>query len=336
MNVENNCERYLVVGRKAVLHTDAKHDDSPRHKTTIRGWEKGTLVILDIPMQHGAPLMMRKNQDCVVRFMHEGQACGFDARVLSSGSLVQPHFEITWPETIQVMALRRYERVEVRIHCTIFLSGGKSHEGRIADISVGGCGVITDTLLSPNSEVYFDFTLPNGMKFELVPALVSSARPVGKNYFLGCSFVDCPEDAQDDIHFFVGTVLERKRALDSSRHRIIVVDPVSQTAAPFSKEFGAQGYESTIVPGVVDAFHQLRLGAPEALLVRHPNTELDVKEICRILKQTRGCESLPVFICGGNDASYEETALGAGAAGYFTDDKAPEEVVGKILKYISE
>jgi c-di-GMP-binding flagellar brake protein YcgR len=212
-------ERYLNVGTPAILHTEPHRKDGPRYRTVIRGWQKGSYVMLDMPADDEIALV--RGQPCVVRFVADGDACGFDARAQNWGSRIHPYFRVNWPRHIEVVSVRKHERIEAMLPCTIVLDDESSQEGEIRDLSGGGCGVFLSQPQPVGARLRACFRLPDGTNIENLACAVRNVRPDPAGAFHGCEFEEDQTGARNDLDFFVSTTLERLRVTTRATQRVL-------------------------------------------------------------------------------------------------------------------
>ena len=330
LQVIENIEELLEVGRAAVVHMGPKKMEAARHRTTIRGWLAGKYVIFDVPMIKGQRLMMRRHQDCVVRFVYKGKACGFEGTVFDIGSAKNLQFQITWPSFIEVLTVRKHERVETLLPCVALAANGDRVEGDISDLSLSGCAISMKHLPKEGDLLHLAFRLPSGAELPDVPCKVKNIRQGRGGFVVGCAFHTCPREVMDDIQFYVSGVLDERRGVDSTSDTLLIFDQGAAAATAVKKVLEKNGYDVIIASGAVEAFFRLRSTPPRAVLVHYARTDLNALDVARVIKETPGCEDLPVFIYGGKDEDYEEAARNAGAAGYFKEGFEVSDIIDAV------
>jgi len=142
-----NVGQLLKVGTPAIVHPDPDRADSARLRAVIRGWQPGGYIILDIPREE--VYAFKVDQHVVIRFVAEGDACGCDCRILDRGS--GPFFSfvrVSWPNEFTSVRIRKHERVEVNVPCTVQPLGGPSFQAEISDVSTGGCRLLSSHALA--------------------------------------------------------------------------------------------------------------------------------------------------------------------------------------------
>ena len=182
-----------------------------RYKSSIVGWKTDNLVIIDMPILNGAYVNLADGCTCIVRYIHCGNACGFETKVLKNiNDIKLPLIYLSYPNSIERISLRRYDRIQTMIPACIEVQLNDNSEklqGSILDLSVGGClldipgckGVSLDI----ESKVNLSFPLANtGDRVEGVGAIIKRIQKVRDNTMAGAQFVDLPSDIFEKIRYF--------------------------------------------------------------------------------------------------------------------------------------
>jgi len=316
-----NVERLLAVGAVAMIHSEPHRKDGPRFKSTLRGWRKGAHLLLDRPRhESGAFAALNEGQPIVLRYLHDGQACAFDTQVMDWDTRKHaPYMRISWPEKIEFMSFRRYERVRVQIEAEMSVAGSAPKKVEIVDLSIGGCGVHTDVAVETESRVQLTFTLPEGQPVEGVKVVVKNCRPVKSGLFLGCEFTENQMAVESDVAFYVSRMVEMQRQESgmSADRRVLIIESNPDLNAKLRKQLERQHFDTVMAANLIDAFHRFRAAPPSAVVVNQQFSDLSGVEICRIIHHAAGQETLPVMVYGGEEGAFEEAALAAGACGVF-------------------
>ncbi|HIJ65954.1 MAG TPA: hypothetical protein HPP77_08370 [Candidatus Hydrogenedentes bacterium] len=327
-------EQYLEVGGAALLHTAPHKKNGPRYKTRIRGWHRGVYVMNDLPAAND--LVMVKNQPCIVQFVVNGEACGFDARIASWGNRLNPFFRVTWPQQMQLVTVRKHTRIDVRAACSVVITGGAAMDGQLRDLSAGGVGLWLPEPVAAGTELTASFSLPDGAVINGVSCVVRSAKTDGQGAYHGCQFSEVSDDAKVDIDFFISTTLERTGACEPRTRRVLFIDENPGQANALRQVLAEQDVEVVTASGIVDGFFRLRLASPGVLLINHDQTDLAGLSIARIVKQSRGFRPPPVILYGGDQPDLEQRAKEGAVDHYFPSIVMTEQIAERILKYLSE
>lgn len=335
---EKDIESFLEVGALLMFHTDPNRKDGPRYKTILRGWRKGAHVLLDRPKTDtGLFVAVQEAQQCVIRFIKEGQACAFDAIVIDwDARRNYPYLRITWPQSLQYVLFRKHERLKIELPCMVFFPDGTSSTGEIRDISAGGCGVVcTGSTPLELEQLKLAFELSDGVRVEDVQTTVRSVRKTNDGAMYGCEFMPNQPRVQNDITFFVTSRLEWRRSGEKTTGvHVVLVGGDVDFVGRLRRGFERKNVEVVAAPGVVDALCQIRGTSTQALLVAEDLRDLPVANLCRLVRLTHGLERLPLFVFGGN-GNARDSLLESGATGYFpaSPSLAPDMVfeIGKAL-----
>lgn len=311
-------ERYLAVGRVAVLQTEPQRRDGPRFSTSFIGWRRGRAIFIEHPRTaEGRDVAFRDAQPCVVRFVHEGQACAFTSDVLDWGAgRGDTQVRLRWPSQMERLSLRRHDRVLVSVACRVVLPEGKSIEGELHDLSMSGCGFAAAVVASKGDALQVSFRLPDGASIENLQVNVRMVRPTLDGCFLGCEFEPGQERLQNDISIYVTSELARaRRASVMEQPRVLIVDAQVEFAEKLKRMLGRHGIDALSACSTLDAMHAIRSLPLQLVLINQAMPELSGTEICRLIRAARGLEKLPLLVYGGK-AEDGIAALAHGAQRY--------------------
>ena len=290
----------FAVGCPAVIHTNPGDRDEKRYSTVVRGWYQGSYVLLDKPVTDETSTPFAKSQRCLVRFLSEGKACGFPCTLLKIGDNASPYLRVSWPRKLECVDIRKHERLAVRVPCKILRQGQNEVDGETVDVSAGGCGLWTQTRVGPDTSIQVSFHFPDASTVLGGRATVRSARAVGKGFLLGCMF-DEGEEACRTCDAFVAAATGHASA-GKSQKRALLLESEDVRSDSTRVRLEKKGYLVTTVSSVVDAFFSLRKAPPSCFWVGAGQGGISAVDICRVLRGTRGFESLPIYVIGGNDA----------------------------------
>ncbi len=182
-----------------------------RYKSSIVGWKTDNLIIIDMPILNGAYVNLTDGCTCIVRYIHCGNACGFETKVLKNiNDTKLPLIYLGYPNLIERISLRRHDRIQTAIPAFIEVQINDKTEkmqGSILDLSVGGCLLdIPDhkgVNLDIESKINLSFSFANtGDPVEVVPATIKRIQKVRDNTMAGAQFVDLPSDVLEKIRYF--------------------------------------------------------------------------------------------------------------------------------------
>lgn len=291
---------------------------------------------MDVPAAADEASIILKDASCVVRFVHEGSACGFTTKILDWCDMGLPFFRVSWPEDVHVLRVRKHTRIPVRLACEFEYPEGKDH-GEMHDLSTGGCGFVAKRFLKDGTPLRLSFTLPDGVPMKRLRATVRSSRPHGKEVMIGCSFLADAEGLNDGLVFFVTSTLARTGLQPASRQRVLFVHPADRDLRTLIQAFENAGTEIFTAHNAVDAFYRLRMAPPKCIVLDVTQSVVPVEVLCAAIRQTPGFEEMPLFLVG--ECSDGATLVSAcGAKEWFPPEhlKAPDAIVDAYLRLAAE
>ena len=280
-------EKHLTVGRPVLLTIHKTRTEATRINSTIRGWETGARVLVDWPEDEDQLVLLRQCPECTVEFLRDGRACAYAARFIDYGNSRHPIVCLTWPDTMEVVELRKHERARILAPCEVLAPGGKRVQSEIRDISVGGCRISCPIEVIRDEEVRLWFTLQKGMYFERVKAIVRNSTAVGSAHILGCQFLDLDARGKHAIEFVVATTGEQQRHSEGAGKRVLILEEDPSVVERLRGPLEGAGFRVDVAPGLVDAFCCLRMSSPNAVIVELAQPELPGTEICRAPSEPR-------------------------------------------------
>jgi c-di-GMP-binding flagellar brake protein YcgR len=111
-----------------------------RYTVRVIGLMKGKSVLVTAPLIEGKLIFIREAQPFLVRAFSGQNVYAFKARVLKAQHMPFPYLHLSFPDTVQVMRIRKAMRAPAQIIVALSdtSSGLALGAGRIVDISVGG------------------------------------------------------------------------------------------------------------------------------------------------------------------------------------------------------
>ncbi len=313
---KDKVEQFLKVGEPVYFHSSPNGEGSFRTKTCIRGWQEDHSIMLDLPVaENDRPLFLRKEQSCIVRFLHEGEACGFSTQVIDwDTSRSATWMRVRWPGGVETVGVRKHERIETKVPCKVTREDSTQLDGHIADLSAGGCCIYVPVSVPVSSIIMISFELPDGTRVENKRAVVRNCKKRKNEMSVGCQFLD--KDTGEDVSYFVSSAIDRIRTvIGQPQKQILVLETKAEIVEGLRMAIDALDYDVVAPNGIVDCFYRLRMSRPRMLMLSYHHEELNCLDICRIIRKTRGLESLPIFVYGGPD-ELKDDAKKAGATSY--------------------
>ncbi|MBK6743449.1 MAG: flagellar brake protein [Hydrogenophilales bacterium] len=111
-----------------------------RYTVRVIGLMKGKSVLVTAPLIDGKLIFIREAQPFLIRAFSGQNVYAFKAKVLKAQHTPFPYLHLSFPDSVQVMRIRKAMRAPVQLIVALSdLEGGHNlGAGRIVDISVGG------------------------------------------------------------------------------------------------------------------------------------------------------------------------------------------------------
>jgi c-di-GMP-binding flagellar brake protein YcgR len=329
----DDLESMLQVGLVVSFDAMPAHKEAPRFRSAVYGWQPGAALLLARPMADGKLISLWHNQNCAVRFLSNGYACGFVTQVIDWDSKEDPMVRVKWPDAVEKVCFRRFERIVVQTPCKITVANN-TYDGSFSDLSAGGCRLRTDAELAKNMMVDLSFTLPDGYFFEKVSGVVCNERRHASDTVAGIQFMTNQDHIVSDIAFFVTTTLERSGRRHTAQQRALIIDEQVGASDDIKKALEEQEFETTAAVGLVDGFYRLRVAPPNVLILSARHKTPNPLDICAIAWRANGFENLPILIY---DAEEEGSTLLEGKTIIaFEKDCNPMRIAAMALRQVRE
>ncbi len=194
---------------------DTKH---LKYKSRIMGWQRDQLVIVSVPTLNGATVNWKTGQNCLVKFISQGNIFAFQSTLIKTIFQPLPIFFLRYPSQIENVTLRKHSRIQTFIICKVYPLKGTitleeeqcememkpdkavmldlSPEGALLEFSSPVVSLLTgDTIL-------LDFTLPNGSPLRHLPAKVRNIREDDTGGKVGVQFSTKDPEQRNRIENF--------------------------------------------------------------------------------------------------------------------------------------
>jgi c-di-GMP-binding flagellar brake protein YcgR len=128
-----------------------------QHFSTLIGYAKDEYLLIKMPVENGAPMLLREGEQLTVRVFSGMTVCSFDATVLRV--LYHPFFyaHLTFPKVIQGASLRRALRIKVNMPAEVKMPGADGNALNapvvLGNLSVTGALVESDKALGEKGEI---------------------------------------------------------------------------------------------------------------------------------------------------------------------------------------
>jgi len=133
--------------------------EGQQERLTVRiiGVMKPKSVLVTAPVIDGKLIFVRDAQPFLVRAFSGLNVCAFKSKVLKAQHAPFPYLHLAYPDTVQVMRIRKAVRARVQVITAIYdQSGGKQiGAGRIVDLSVGGAKILSPSATGSKDQPIF-------------------------------------------------------------------------------------------------------------------------------------------------------------------------------------
>lgn len=114
--------------------------------THLIGWEPDAFLVTGIVQSSGKTGQLKAGERCMMRFLKEGVAYGFETKILAINFNPFPVMFSKYPKVIEQFTVRKFSRVKVNLPAQLLDGDGRFvAETTITDISAGGCGLTMPT-----------------------------------------------------------------------------------------------------------------------------------------------------------------------------------------------
>ncbi len=131
--------------------------NSERIWTTLIGWEANSVFIAKLPYTEKRPASLFSGNNCIIRFMKDGDAYGFEAKVISIQYQPIPLVYFEYPIYIEELPIRISDRFSTNIPVMILFAGTIMIDAVIANISESGCLIKTALSMDKELEIKKEF-----------------------------------------------------------------------------------------------------------------------------------------------------------------------------------
>ncbi len=187
---ELNTVRFSL-GLSLYLHWQKK-DPEAKVSSKILGWQHPHFLLIQMPYYRGHPLNLKTGQECILRYLMDGNLYGFKTEVLKIQFDPAPLLFLKYPNKVENLQLRKEERIAVNIPVKIIYEqeGAKPviSEGIMRDISRSGCRISARGAYTPNFSIALGFHLPGVKPIEGLNGMIMNSRPTGAESLLGVKF----------------------------------------------------------------------------------------------------------------------------------------------------
>jgi c-di-GMP-binding flagellar brake protein YcgR len=131
-----------------------------QHFSTVIGYVKDEYLIVKIPMENGASIVLNEGDKLTIRVFSGVTVCSFSCSVLRIFGRPLNYVHLSFPDTIQGTSLRTAMRVKVEIPAQLSYRDVTAVPVFIVNLSVSGALIEAPSMLTPDDEgVALSFTL---------------------------------------------------------------------------------------------------------------------------------------------------------------------------------
>ncbi|MEJ2033061.1 MAG: flagellar brake protein [Deltaproteobacteria bacterium] len=180
-------------------------DEEKQFWCTFIGLEKERAILIRLDRELAA-LAVPGNR-VIVKYIIENLVFGFMTTVIGTVSKPLPLLFLDYPQSVEKLDLRRENRAICFLPVTICWEG-EEYQGRILDISSGGCRVATDIMaalrladleVSELVSCKFDLEAPKEIH---VKSVVRSISQNDDKLCIGIEFIELPKDIAHQIEIY--------------------------------------------------------------------------------------------------------------------------------------
>lgn len=163
-----------------VLHLQSMVEgQNDRYTVRVIGLMRGKSVLVTAPALEGKLIFVRDGQPFLIRAFSGQSVYAFKARVLKAQHTPFSYLHLSYPDSVQVMRIRKAMRAPAQLIAAISeREGGKSlGAGRIVDISVGGARLFVGRGMNIPAQILhvaFKILLDEHEEYVSTPAVVRS------------------------------------------------------------------------------------------------------------------------------------------------------------------
>ena len=186
-----------------------------RFKSLFIGMERGKFLITKIPRIPGVGEHLYTDKSVTVRYLHEGNVYGFEAKVLTVAMSPFRLLFLQYPFMLETLNLRGSQRLDCYLPSAIKL-GETWHEGMILNISAGGCqltiegkGGSAPPPVTTDDEVLLEFKMFGTEQPIMIGGTARNVNLTSANRLtMGVKFDALSEYAQKIIHDYLQSVAD--------------------------------------------------------------------------------------------------------------------------------
>jgi c-di-GMP-binding flagellar brake protein YcgR len=174
---------------------------------SLVGWDKGTFILAKSTQLKS--FKIASDDDCVIRFVKDGVAYGFQTNMLSMQYHPTPLIFLKYPQDIKSMSFRKSSRIKTNIPARFLKEKGSGEfittDARVVDLSETGCRieVLEENFeaIELNKSCYLTFLVLD-KSIELDSVARNALKKDGK-YLLGVEFGALGAGVRETLSSFI-------------------------------------------------------------------------------------------------------------------------------------
>lgn len=199
-------EEKFSVGLKMSLSIN---DSEEKNLITLIGWDTNSFLLVKNPLMR--TLKITSSDDCIIRFVKDGVAYGFQTNMISMQYTPAPIIFFKFPSEIKSMSFRKSKRVQTNVIAKILKrmkdNSFMTSDARILDISEAGCLIevshdseVIDEIYE-NSTFFINFMIID--KNIEIDCCVKNIRNKNNSYHFGTQFLNVSHETKQIINSFI-------------------------------------------------------------------------------------------------------------------------------------
>lgn len=187
--------------------------DFGRYKCQHLGMKPGKYILIELPTITDLEEKVERGTRVTLRYVHSDTVYGFITTVVAAITEPYPILFIDYPEHVESLNLRAYERVDTYLKAQARL-GDAELPGAILDLSIGGCRFTIERGddinwpdIEPGRRLNLDFHLTGETESFDIPGRIISARMDMNSIHLGIEFDKNHQDVLAKVRDYVDGII---------------------------------------------------------------------------------------------------------------------------------
>jgi len=329
-------ERYLSVGLVSIVDMQPHDLASERYDGMIIGWRPKSFIIWQTRVDPKRPWRIVHDDLSVLRFFFDGHACAIKTYLLDWQARGNSRIVyLAWPEEVRYRIVRKQRRIETELYCEVTLASGETLWGTLMQLDGSGCRIFLPVEDVKDKPLNASFALPNGIQITDLPIVVRHATPSNDGVIFGCesNTASLSPRKRSALQYFVETTIALQGTQKEATRAAIFLSKKGEEHEDLVSALRAERLDAAVVHSVIECFGWLQTRGAGAVFIDGGVEELSAIEVARIIQDSDGFKSTPLYICGGNESELKAAAESSGANYLPSLDCTPElvEMITGIL-----